>query len=64
MKLTYQEVKELQNVSKWLGVDPEHLLHKIIQHQLTYCSEVRLECSQDNCTAKKYQLAQSLRLLD
>jgi len=64
MKLNGQEATDLIKLAKWFNVDPEHLIHKILQDQITYLRKVQYECSKKECSAGKYAMAQRLKLLD
>lgn len=64
MRLTKHEYKEIMAISRWLNVDPEHLIHKILEDQIRYIREVQYDCSKKECPTRKYELAQRLRLLD
>ena len=64
MKLTKQEFTELLALSKWFNVEPDHLIHKILQDQIMYLRKVQYECCKKECPQGKYALAQRLKLLD
>jgi len=64
MRLTQAEFKELTNIAKWLNVEIDHLIHKILQDQIRYIREVQYQCSKNECPTRKYELAQRLKLLD
>lgn len=64
MKLSPQEATELVKLAKWFNVDPEKLIHKILQDQITYLRKVQYECSKKECVQGKYAIAQRLKLLD
>jgi len=64
MKLTSQEATELVKLAKWFNVEPEKLIHKILQDQIVYLRKVQYECSKKECPSGKYAIAQRLKLLD
>lgn len=64
MKLTKHEFKEIIALSAWFNVQPDKLIHKILQDQLQYIRSIQYECAKDECSRKKYELAQRLSLLD
>lgn len=64
MKLTQTEYKEIMAISKWFNVEPDTLIHKILQDQIAYIREVQYQCAKAECPTRKYELAQRLKLLD
>jgi len=64
MKLSKAEYEDIIDLSEWLGVDPDTLIHKFLQYQIETCKQVKEECWQNQCVKKKYDIAFQLLLLD
>jgi len=64
MKLSKAEYDDIIDLSEWLGVDPDTLIHKFLQFQIEKCKQIKEECWHDQCVKKKYDIAFQLLLLD
>jgi len=64
MKLTPKQAYAIMRLSEWFRVEPEKLIHAMLDYQLDYLEKVKSMSAVEQQLIKKYKLAQRFKLLD